>query len=395
MLLPLDCVAYEVVGGRVLPTWLRAEDEPFVAAVLEAVWPLAGLSAGEAEIAADTALWQLTRRARLPRRVGEALWNIERRRWEVRVESPVEPEVLRDVLFELSARLGREEAIAEAARRLAIPSEVVVGSLFADRPSRRLLRPPPVRARPSDLMARYNLAIAQSLLARSMELSASIDGDRSAVVSAAKRDGLLVRFEASGDGDATAIEIAGPLALFHDTAKYGRSIARFVPALLAASRWSLCARVTLGSRSAELQLESEGAVAFPAVLPAAPDGRLARRVARKLRTVGVRVDPAPGVLRAGSTLVVPDFAIEWSCRRVFVDVVPFATPEYLARKREAVAKIGHAMLVCVDERHAPLEAPWVVPYRREIDPWALYAAAQRLVGDAGRSFDLGSEAMAE
>ena len=376
MLLPLDRIAYEIVGGRILPSWLREADQPFIEAVLDAALGLSGLTAGEVELASGKCLAAVAREYGLPPRLAEGVWAVERRRWEAKVEAAVEPETLRDVLFELAARLPREEAIAEAARRLGVSAEMVVQALFADRPSRRVLTAPPARPRASDVAARYNLAVAQSLVARSMELEATLGADRSTVLAAAKRDGLLAQFEDLGEE--TRVRLAGPLCLFRATAKYGRSIARFLPTLLAATRWSLRARVMLGSGPAELDLASSGEVVFPAVLPAAPDGRLARRVARTLRSVGVRVDLQPPLERIGKLLVVPDFALAWSERRVLVDVVPYATPEFLASKSEIVAAIGRPMLVCVDGRYASLKAPWLLPYRGDVDPWAVLAAAQRL-----------------
>jgi predicted nuclease of restriction endonuclease-like RecB superfamily len=376
MLLPLDRIAYDLVGGRILPTWLRETDHPFIDAVLDAVAAFSGLTAGEVELASGKCLAAVAREHRLPPRLAEGVWAVERRRWEAKVDAVVEPEALRDVLFELAARHPREEAIAEAARRLGISAETVVQTLFADRPTRRVLTTPPARPRAVDVAARYNVAVAQSLVARSMELEATLGADRSAVLAAAKRDGLLAQFEDLGEE--MRVKLAGPLCIFRATARYGRSIARFLPTLLAATSWTVRARIMLGTGAAELELASSGAVIFPEVLPAAPDGRLARRVARALRSVGVRVDLQPPVARVGKVLVVPDFALAWSERRVLVDVVPFATPEYLASKAEIIAKIQRPMLVCVDGRYASLKAPWLLPYRGEVDPWVVLAAAQRL-----------------
>ena len=379
MLLPFECLAYRIADGRLLPCWLGEADEPFVSAVLESVAGFAGLQVGDAEIVAPAALASAARASRMPVRIAEAIWAIERRRWETKVDAPVDPEALRDVVFELAVRLPRDEALAEAGRRLGIASEVVAGSLFADRQIRRILVAPDERSRPADVVARYNLALAQALLARSMEVQASIRGDATAIVAAAKRDGLLARFEVADEG--TRLTLAGPLALFHDTAKYGRMLARFVPSLVAASSWSLRARVTLGPQSAELALDHHGAIAFPSTLPAAPDGRLARRVARMLRAAGVQVDLHPAVVRAGTALVVPDFALELPGGRVLVDVVPFSTPEYLDGKLSAIEEVGAPMLVCVDARYVSAASRFVVPYRDEIDPFALYAAALRLLDE--------------
>jgi len=387
MLLPLDCLAYKIVEGRLLPTWLVEADVPFVEHVLDVTSQLDGLQVGEADVVAPAQLAQLSRDHKMSSKLAESLWAIERRRWEARVDAPADPETLRDVVFELAARRPRDEAIAEAARRLAIAPEVVVGSLFADRKARRVLVAPAARTNATELIARYNLTLIQSLVARSMEIVARVVGEPTAVIAAAKRDGLLASLVAEEDG-ATTLTLTGPLAIFHDTSKYGRSIARFIPALVAGdpergAAWSMSARVTLGPRSASLHLDHNGAVAF-ATMPAAPDGRLARKVARLLRSVGVRVDVHPAVERLGTgALVAPDFALEWAGHRVLVDVVPFATDDYLARKALTVRMLDVPMVVCVEQRYIPAHAraewPWLVPFRQEIDAWALLEGARRAI----------------
>jgi predicted nuclease of restriction endonuclease-like RecB superfamily len=393
MLLPLDRLAFDVVHDRVVPRWLGAADEPFVAAVLDAIGSLAGLSARDAELAGDRLLGDLAKQRGVPKRVASCIWAIERRRWDALVDAPVVPSLLRDVVFELAARLPRDQALEEAARQLGIPSALVVGCLFADRPSRRVLHRPAERSRVADLVARYNLVALQSLLARSMEVRAFTADEAPLALASAKQCGVFVELSASNGGIAMVLE--GPVGEPRHRAKYGRSMARIVPALVASPGWTLAARVMLRTKSAELRLEGDGAVAFPKGAPVLPDVRLARRVARVLRTVGVRVDRQPAVSRVGGTLVVPDFALEWSGRRVLVDVVPFATADYLARKREVVERLGRPMLVCVDDRYAFFTAPWLVAYRTELDPWVLWGTAQRLLQTFGSSFDLANEAMAE
>jgi len=44
MLLPFECLAYTIVDGRLLPTWLGEADEPFVAAI---PWPRSPASRSE------------------------------------------------------------------------------------------------------------------------------------------------------------------------------------------------------------------------------------------------------------------------------------------------------------------------------------------------------------
>jgi predicted nuclease of restriction endonuclease-like RecB superfamily len=173
--------------------------------------------------------------------------------------------------------------------------------------------------------------------------------------------------------------LTGPLALFHDTVKYGRSIARFVPSLVSTEPWSLAAQLSIFDRRIELRLDEGMGIALPAILPVPGAGALARKAVRALERAGVTVDQQPPILRAGDTVIVPDFSLALvDGRTVYVDVLPFATEEHLTAKLAAVATLGVPMIVCVDERYlGATRSPNVVPYRRTIEAWALLGAVTR------------------
>ena len=86
MLLPLDCLAYKIVEGRLLPTWLVEADVPFVEHVLDVTSQLDGLQVGEADVVAPAQLAQLSRDHKMSWKLAESLWAIERRRWEAPTE---------------------------------------------------------------------------------------------------------------------------------------------------------------------------------------------------------------------------------------------------------------------------------------------------------------------
>lgn len=378
MLLPFDGLAYRVdPAGRIHPRWLLAEDEPFVEALLETTAAFDGLTVHEVELLTESAFPALARARKGSSRVAEAIWSIERRRWEAEVDAPAPPETVRTIVFDSAATMPREEALARASAALGLDPAMVAASLFADRPSRRRLRAPARRSDPADLLARYNLAVVQTLLSRAMSIDATTRSDARTVASAAKADGLLVRMVPGPEG-ALALAMVGPLALLHDTSKYGRSIARFVPSLLVADEWSLRAKIDLWTRSAELVLDHRTPVVLAGAAPTAPSPPLTRRTVRALREAGVEVDPQPATLRAGDVLLVPDFSLEWGeARKVYVDVLPFATAEHLDARLELIAELEEPMIVCVDERYAgSVSSPAVVPYRRSLDAWMLLAAAR-------------------
>jgi predicted nuclease of restriction endonuclease-like RecB superfamily len=378
MMLPFDSLTYRVdPSGLLHVRWLGEQDEAFVEAVLETIAAFDGLTVQEVDLLAETQFPELAKEKKSSSRVAESIWALERKRWEAEVDSPIEPETIRAVVFDSAATMPREEALAQAALALGLAPSVIAASLFADRHARRRYRAPVRRSEPADLIARYNVAVVQTLLSRAMSIEATTNGDPRAIASAAKRDGLLVRLAPENDGK-LALSLVGPLALVHDTAKYGRSIARFVPSLVVAKEWSLRAQVHLPTRNVHFAIDHRSPVALASGPPTATAAYLARKTVKALRESGVEVDLHPPALRAGGALVLPDFALELGGdRKVYVDVLPFATDEHLTAKLEIIAALGEPMIVCVDERYAgSVTSPAIVPYRRVLDAWTLLAAAR-------------------
>ena len=117
----------------VVPTWLTSRDDVW----LRELAAEAAASDGRRVDIADERILEvvapIARRHGAARRVVEAVWFVERRRWKTRVDSKVPPERMRRVLFDLAAEREREEALATAANGLGIDVAAIASSLFADR----------------------------------------------------------------------------------------------------------------------------------------------------------------------------------------------------------------------------------------------------------------------
>ncbi len=378
-------LTYRLEDGRVEPYWLGPNDEAWVEEARAAMLAASGLPVDEAEDAVRPRLAQLARRVAVPPRVAFALFSLERRRWELRIASPVPPVVLRDVVFDLAATRSYDETLELAATRFRLRPEEIVRALFADRRGRRLLVAPDEAPCAADAIVRYNLAVAEALVARSMEIEAFVRDDVARITGFAKRLGLVAWCEE--EGPAVRLSLSGPLALFHETTKYGRLLARFVPALASAPAWSLRAHVVLGEKSGWLELDDAGPLGRLHAFPGDVESAVVRRLARALRRGGHgwRVEDAP-VLHLDGTIVVPDLALVSGEHHVLVDVVPFATPEHLARKIDLARRMHGRMLLCVDARFAPPDPPpFVVRYRGSVEAAELVLAAERINGAASPS----------
>ena len=186
-------------------------------------------------------------------------------RGEFEVVADVPPESLREKVFGAAAAqrkakieagdartpFRREAVLDVVAAELSITPEQVAGALFADlRDENRLLKfdesIDAVR-----LIDRYNVALAQSILLRSVRVEVEVRGEQPGryrqLFRQLKFHRLLYRVEGSAREGYT-FHIDGPLSLFSATNRYGMQMALFLPALLLCRDFRLDAELRWGPR---------------------------------------------------------------------------------------------------------------------------------------------------
>jgi predicted nuclease of restriction endonuclease-like RecB superfamily len=387
-MLPDRLLSYDRTDDdRILPRWLGARDEVWLRELAAEAAAAAGRPTGEVDERVVDVVAPRARAHGAGRRVVEGVWFVERRRWKTCVDCPVPPERIRRVLFDLAAERSAVEALVTASAELGLPENVLREKLFADRQHLRTLVAPSQLPSPADLAARYNLALVQSFAVRSAELVAVVREHARRVVGHAKLLGLMVVCGEDAAG-ALSIQLSGPLALFHDTLKYGRALASWFPALVATTGWSLSSRVLLRRETLRLDLDGCAPVARTHTLPRAFDSKLEAALDRDLRRLASpwRVERESAVIRTERQLFYPDFALVSGVDRVLVELVGFWTPEYLAAKArmlDAARGSPVPLVMCVDERHGRgsfKARPDVLFFDRRIDAAALIAACERVVG---------------
>jgi len=367
--------------GGVVPGWLAPRDEVWLRELAREADASEDRRADFADERILDCVAPLAQRHGRARRVVEAVWRIERRRWKSRVDAPLPPERIREVVFELAVDRPRHECLATAARALGIPEESILPSLFADRARARKLVAPGEPCSAAGLVDAYNLALAQALLARSTVVVALVRANLRPVVRYAKLQGLMARFDENAHG-ITRVAISGPLALFHDTIKYGRALANWLPAIVATPGWTLEARVVLCGETLRLSLDGRSPLPRTHAMARAHDSKLEARLERDLRRLGSRwsVVREGAVVRVGSRTFYPDFQLTSHRGAVLVEVVGFWTPEYLAEKATLLRGATGPLVLCVDERHAhgvfPPD-PHIVFFRSSIDAASVIAACDR------------------
>lgn len=375
------------------PSWLSSRDEVWLRLLCDEIEASFGRTTSAADGRMKVVADRLERQHGVARRRIEGVWLVERRRWRKLIDAPVDPGRIRSVVFDFAARYEHDEALARAGRTIGIDPSAIARYLFADREDERIVLPPETPTSPAGLAQAYNLALAQSLLGRALRIKATVRSDARHVLSFAKLLGLMVTFFEREE--VIELELSGPLALFHETTKYGYAVGRFLPALASTVGWACVAEVRFRGDTHVIRLSADDPLPRTHALPHGSDSKLERRLALDLRRIGPergwRLERESVVVSTGvgGQLFYPDFTLfSEKGARVLVEVVGFWTPDYLAKKQRALAAVHEPIVICVDQRHvSELGIPEtvsaiVLPYRDRIDAAALLDAAERALGGA-------------
>ncbi len=293
---------------------------------------------------------------------------------------------------------ARAARLAAAGVILGLPSREVEQALWADLPSERPIELRQGRPPAAEVAAHANVGLVQRSLRRAHAVELRVRGDAGPLVRAVAARGLIAVTSVTADG-ATVFEIAGPLALCHRTSVYGRALGGLVPLLGGCDDFEMQIRAEARGQLYEL------AVSAPALLPALPAPRpwkLVDQLARDLEKRGFEVERAPAPIASPHGIVCPDVRVEVAApqgeaadaardgeaadtRSVWIEIVGFWTPEYLARKVTRYAAAGiRDVVLCVDGDRAcddddPPAGACVLRFERRIHADAL---AQLLGGGA-------------
>ncbi|QDV33476.1 DUF790 family protein [Tautonia plasticadhaerens] len=198
--------------------------------------------------------------------VHQGLAKVLEDRAEFEVVADVPPEELREKVFTAAAEqrkalagssrpglrepFRRDEVLAAVGKELDLPPDQVVSGMFADlKDENTLLRFDGLSA--IGLIDRYNVALAQAVLLRSVQLEAEVRGERPPryrqLFRHLKFHRLLYQVKGSMASGYTFF-LDGPLSLFMATNRYGLQMALFLPALLLCSDFRIDAELRWGPK---------------------------------------------------------------------------------------------------------------------------------------------------
>jgi predicted nuclease of restriction endonuclease-like RecB superfamily len=326
-------------------------------------------------------------------------------RCEFETQSPVDPAAIRREVFTRArerhpvdpAGDDRTAVIHAVAEAHALRAVDVEAALYADLSDNQRLVTFDEQD-PVELLERYNLAQAQALLYRSVKMELTVEPQPAEayrrLFDAIKAYRLIHRIEGSGSGG-YVVTLDGPVSLFHRSQKYGVQMAVFLPALLACEGWRMRAEIDarpkgravyeLDARTTKLRPPEER---LPLPRPAAVEKLLGG-----LLRAGVewQIEPCRAVVDLGGSAFVPDAeAVHEDGRRVFVEVLGFWTPKYVADRAAELIRggAGPFLLAASEELLATRdgavpEHPNLVVFKSSLDAKVLRAALDRVAGVAG------------
>ncbi len=394
-MLTADLVQARVYRKEVRPRYIDTEDEGNLALARELI-ELFSTHEGLSRRELDNELQELLGTGTeflLHRSLAKLLFD----RSTFETDAPVEPELLRTSVFEAAAKAyrtpaedrsdppdppalsaeesvqqpadsGTNEAEAEGARpfdfdRVAVLEAVaaehdlevaqVEEGLYADLKSEQILREWKT-CRPRWLLERYNVALAQGVLFRALELEIRIDGGtiqrHRELFRKIKFFQLMHRVEGDAEAGYT-IRLDGPMSVFKSSGRYGLQMASFLPTLLHFDRWSLTARLAWGKKRRELGFRLAPATGLrphtrltgqwqPEELSWLPEQFA------KLATDWTVSTDAELVDLGGRGVLVPDYVFEHpSGLRVFMEVFGFWNKGAIASRVELLREHGPENLI--------------------------------------------------
>lgn len=280
-------------------------------------------------------------------------------------DATVEPRAVREAAFDRGFVTGEDErdrVLAAVADEFDVSAETVARDMWADRDGRRVLVGEPT-IEPAALLRSYNLSITQTLLFDARELTFSVSNNFQAIFGRLSQLGLMYSVDA-----ARAVTVTGPAAVFEHSRKYGTTLAKLVPSIMAADEWEISAPVETevgGERRVyEFSVTADEAGLFPERTAVESfDSAVERDFATRLDALadGWTVVREPTILRTGDRVMIPDFRFERgrggdvAC---YLEVIGFWTPEYLREKLAKVRAVEteYPLVLAVDETLSCSEA---------------------------------------
>ncbi len=243
---------------------------------------------------------------------------------------------------------------SQLADKLAAPWDQIEQALYADVMAYQKLERFAGCPDPAALLSRYNVAQLQACLYKAESMTVTATDDLKTIVRYAKLARLLHEIVRLGPSK-YRIVFSGPASVLRGTRRYGVNFAKFLPALLACKGWKMTALVkTPWNQPAKLVLCDKDGFTSHLPPPDEFDSALEESFAKKFgpERNGWQLIREGEILYDHQKTFSPDFTFRHKTgTQVFLEIVGFWTPEYLAYKRQTLQQFAHhKILIALPEK---------------------------------------------
>lgn len=242
-MLPSELLRIRVRQGKVYPLYAHIDTNDFRLAeqVIETFRQSVGKKKGELR-----EKLKAFERGGFDFRLVRGLSTLLERRCVFGADSPVNPREARMMVFEEASRAKavsvgqREKVLQDIAVKLNTTPEALERTIYCDVDEELILRDfEPIEA--DLLIKQYNLSVTQTLLFKSLRMEFTCSGNWQKIFRSIKRLGLMYSIERGDQGNIVSVD--GPLSLFKMVDRYGTSVAKLLPQIVASKSWKIRAEV--------------------------------------------------------------------------------------------------------------------------------------------------------
>lgn len=384
-------------GDKIFPRLIRANDAGFLrdAESLIAIFEdFEGRTRGELEFELEDYIG-----AGIDYRILRGFIKLLTDRCEFETSSVAEPEEIRRKVFLASRKFQpvlpdserKAEILQLVAEEFQTEAAAIYSNLYADLSGNQKLSSFETIS-PEDLLDRYNLAQAQALLYKCVEMKIRVaPGDLvnyRAIFGWIKHFGLIHSVLGNA-ANGYEITLTGAASLFHRSQKYGIRMAVFLPALLLCSNWKMSAEIAHKDGNVFYEISSGqselNSCYFDEPEYENPDVQKLKKNWEKSGS-GWLLEENNEVVDLGKAAFIPDLVlISTEGERIYLDVLGFWTPKSLQKRLEEfrAANFSRFIFAASQELRGSREEPlWtsenVLFYKTKIEPRLLVEMAEKL-----------------
>lgn len=321
-------------------------------------------------------------------------------RCEFETSSVADPSEIRQKVF-LEARKfqplfpdseKRSEVLETVAKELNTTANIIESNLYADLPAQQKLVSFD-ETTPNNLLDRYNLAQAQAILYKCVEmkirvLPSAAENYRS-IFGWIKHFGLIHSITGNST-NGYEITLTGAASLFHRSQKYGIQMSVFLPALLLCGNWKMSAEISdkygktlfyeLTSEQTELISNRYDEPEY--------ENPLFEKLKRdwEKATLDWQLQENKEVIDLGKMAFIPDFTlISPKGKKIYLDVLGFWTPKSLQKRLDEFKSINYNKFIIAawqelrgSREEAATNSQNVLFFKSSLKPAVLEELAEKL-----------------